>query len=208
MNSSHASCRNVEIPLPLLGFASGKNQQSRKKPVSDKTTHQDFETQVVYPFADRGRKIVRGTLAVACMVVVALVAWAQTEHYPLISHADVPLYPPLARALNLTGTVEIQLVIAKGIVTDAQVKSVVINCRNCAPLTDEGEKKVGKYLSLPSIANIQSWRFDSEENATFVVRYVYRIEGAETERAENPDVEVNLPLISVTAKPIKPTVSY
>ena len=152
--------------------------------------------------------MVRGALAFVCMVLMALAAWGQSEHYPLISHADLPLYPPLARALNLTGTVKIQLVIAKGIVTDAQVKSVVIDCHNCAPLTDEGEKKVGKYLSLPSLANIKNWRFDSEENATFVLEYVYRIQGAETERAENPDVEVNLPLISVTAKPIKPTVLY
>jgi hypothetical protein len=137
--------------------------------------------------------MVRGALAVVCMVVVTLVASAQSEHYPLISHADLPLYPPLARALNLTGTVEIRLVIAKGIVTDAQVKSVVIDCHNCAPLTDEGEKRVGKYLSLPSLANIKNWRFDSEERTTFVVRYVYRIEGEETERSENPDVQVNLP---------------
>ena len=152
--------------------------------------------------------MVRGALAVVCMVLVALVAQAQSEHYPLISHANLPLYPPLARALNLTGTVEIQLVIAKGVVTDAQVKSVVIDCHNCAPLTDEGQKKVGTYLSLPSLTNIKNWRFDSEEKTTFVVRYVYRIEGAETERSENPDVGVNLPLISVTAKPIKPTVMY
>jgi hypothetical protein len=152
--------------------------------------------------------MVRGAFTVVCMVVVALAAWAQSEHYPLISHADLPLYPPLARALNLTGTVEIQLMITQGIVTDAQVKSVVIDCHNCAPLTDDGEKKVGKYLSLPSLANIKNWRFDSEEKTTFVVKYVYRIEGAETERSENPDVKVNLPLISVTAKPIKPTVLY
>ena len=152
--------------------------------------------------------MVRSALATVCMVVVTLVAWAQSEHYPLISHADLPLYPPLARALNLTGTVEIQLLIAKGMVTDAQVKSVVIDCRNCAPLTVGGENKVGKYLSLPSLSNIKNWRFDSEGRTTFIVRYVYRIEGEATERQENPDVEVNLPLISVTAKPIKPTVSY
>ena len=139
---------------------------------------------------------------------MTLVAWAQSEHYPLVSHADLPLYPPLACALNLTGAVEIQVLIKKGIVTDAQVKSVVIDCHNCAALTDEGEKKVGNYLSLPSVANIKNWSFDSEESTTFVVTYVYRIEGEQTERSENPDVEVNLPLIRVTAKPIKPTVLH
>jgi hypothetical protein len=90
------------------------------------------------------------------MVLMAAVAWGKPEHYPLISHADLPLYPPLARALNLTGTVEIQLLIAKGIVTDAQVKSVAIDCHNCAPLTDEGKEKVGNYLSPPSLANIKT----------------------------------------------------
>jgi len=152
--------------------------------------------------------MVRSAFALVCMVLMAVVTWGKPEHYPLISQADLPLYPPLARALNLAGTVEIRLVIAKGIVTDAQVKSVAIDCHNCAPLTGEGKEKVGNYLSLPSLANIKNWRFDSEENRTFVLRYVYRIQGAETERSENPDVEVSLPLISVTAKPIKPTVLY
>src|ERR1700733_15959055 len=82
------------------------------------------------------------------------------------------------------------------------------NCLNCAPLTDEGKTKVGKYLSAPSLANIKHWRFESEERTTFIVRYVYRIEGKETELSENPDVEVNLPLIEVTAKPVKPTVLH
>lgn len=152
--------------------------------------------------------MVRGALAVVCVFAMALASLAQSEHFPLIYHADLPSYPPLARALNLTGTVEIQLVIAKGIVADAQVKSVMIDCRNCTSLTDEGEKKVGKYLSLPSVENIKGWRFDPEESATIVVRYIYRIEGKETERTENPDVEVTLPLIVITAKPIKPTVLY
>jgi hypothetical protein len=138
--------------------------------------------------------MLRGTLRVVCTVAVALAAWAQSDHYPLISHADLPLYPPLARALNLTGTVEIQLVIAKGIVADAQVKSVVIDSHNGAPLTDEGEKKIGQYLSVPSLANIKNWRFESEERTTFVVKYVYRIAGKQTELPENPDGRLIYPL--------------
>jgi len=130
--------------------------------------------------------MVRGACALVCIVLIAVMAWGKPEHYPLISHADLPLYPPLARALNLTGTVEIQLVIAKGIVTGAQVKSVAIDCHNCAPLTDEGKEKVANYLSLPSLDNIKNWRFDSEENGTFVLEYVYRIQGAETERSKTP----------------------
>ena len=152
--------------------------------------------------------MVRGPLAVVCVFVMALASLAQAEHYPLIYHANLPSYPPLARSLNLTGTVEIEIVIAKGIVSDAQIKSVTINCRDCASQTDEDEKNVGKYLSVPSVENIKNWRFDPEESATIVVRYIYRIEGKETERMENPEVEVILPLIMITAKPDKPTVSY
>ena len=96
----------------------------------------------------------RGVLGVVCVVALALAAWAQSGHYPLVSHADLPLYPGLARALNLTGTVEIQLVIAKGIVADAQVKSVAIDCRNCASLVTRARKRSASifrfHLSLTS----------------------------------------------------------
>jgi hypothetical protein len=149
--------------------------------------------------------MVRGSLAVVCVFVMALASLAQAVHYPLINHGDLPSYPLLARALYVTGTVEIQIVIAKGIVSDAEVKSVTINCRSCTSETDEDEKKVGQYLSDPSVENIKNWRFDPEKSATIVVRYLYRIEGRETERPENPEVEVVFPLILITAKPVKPT---
>lgn len=150
----------------------------------------------------------RGVLGIVCVAALTLATWAQSEHYPLISDADLPLYPALARALNLTGTVEIQLAIVKGIVMDAQVKSVVIDSHNGAPLTNEGEEKIGQYLSAPSLANIKNWRFESGESATFVVKYVYRITGKQTEMPENPDVDIDLPVVRITARPIKPTVLY
>ena len=70
----------------------------------------------------------------------------------------------------------------------------------------KARKNFGKYLSVPSVENIKNWRFDPEESATIDVRYLYRIEGKETERAENPEVQVVFPLILITAKPVKPTV--
>ena len=35
-------------------------------------------------------------------------------HYPNLIHAEVPPYPPIARAAHITGTVEIQVVVEKG----------------------------------------------------------------------------------------------
>ena len=142
-------------------------------------------------------------------MAVATTAWAQaTEHYPTVSHAERPSYPPIARAAHITGTVEIQIVVEKGVVADAQVKSVRIDSHNGAPLTDEVQKKVGQYLSIPSLANIRDWHFQPRDRATFVVTYVYRIEGKETAVSENPHVEIALPLVKVTARPVKPTVSH
>lgn len=154
--------------------------------------------------------MLRASIGLVCVAVVALSAWAQSEHYPPISHAELPPYPALARALNLTGAVEIQFVIAKGIVSDAQLKSVVFDCRACTqPLTEEGKNRIGEFISVPSLANIKKWRFKSDTGrTTFVVRYVYRIAGKETVGLKKPNVKAHLPLVTVTARPVKQTVLY
>jgi hypothetical protein len=46
----------------------------------------------------------------------------------------------------ISGAVEIQVVIEKGIVVVAQVKSVVLASWNGPELTDDGKRKVGRYL--------------------------------------------------------------
>jgi hypothetical protein len=130
------------------------------------------------------------------------------DHYPQLIRAEVPMYPPLARAAHVTGIVEIQVVVEKGAITDAEVKSVVIESYNGSVLNDEGTKKVGAYLSNPSLANLKTWQFQSEDRATFVVTYIFQIQGQETSLPENPKVELDLPLfVNVTARPFKPTCS-
>ena len=130
------------------------------------------------------------------------------DHYPQLIRAEVPMYPPLARAAHVTGIVEIQVVVEKGAITDAEVKSVVIESHNGSVLNDEGTKKVGAYLSNPSLANLKTWQFQSEDRATFVVTYIFQIQGQETSLPENPKVELDLPLfVKVTARPFKPTCS-
>jgi hypothetical protein len=131
---------------------------------------------------------------------------AAEDHYPQLIRAEVPVYPPIARAAHITGTVQIQVVVEKGAVTDAQVKSVVIESHNGSVLNDEGTKKVGAYLSNPSLANLKTWQFQSENRATFVVSYIFQIKGQETSLPENPRVELDLPLfVKITARPFKPT---
>jgi len=72
-------------------------------------------------------------------------------------------------------------------------------------LNEEGKKKVGSYLSNPSLANVKTWQFQSEDRTTFLVTYVYKIEGEQTPLPENPKVELDLPrLVAVTGKPFKP----
>lgn len=141
------------------------------------------------------------------IVFLAITARAQTTgRYPALIHADLPFYPPIARAVHISGTVEIGIVVEKGAVVNAQVKSVVIVSHNGPPLTEEGKKKVGLYLSNPALANIKSWQFDSEERATFDVKYVYQIESEQTDSPEDLNVEVNLPFVKVTVPPLKPIV--
>lgn len=159
------------------------------------------------------RNVVR-TLGVLVIFVLAASAFgqstvgtpaAQATHYPTLTRAEVPLYPPIARAAHITGTVEIQVVVEKGAVVDAQVKSVVLAPSDHVVLNEEGKKKVGLYLSNPSLANVKTWQFQSEDRTTFLVTYVYKIEGEETPLPENPKVELDLPrLVTVTAKPFKP----
>jgi hypothetical protein len=130
----------------------------------------------------------------------------QHTHYPQLLSADIPLYPPLARTAHISGAVEIQVVIEKGIVVVAQVKSVVLASWNGPELTDDGKRKVGRYLSDPSLANLKTWKFQTEARAEFLVTYANRIEGEETNLPENPKVELDLPTLArITVKPFKPT---
>jgi hypothetical protein len=152
--------------------------------------------------------------SVLAVILLAVPASAQTlqahgaiqlAHFPPLSHAELPLYPPIARLAHISGTVEIQAVVEKGVVVGAEVESIEISSSNSPPLTEEGKKKVGLYLSNPSLANLKTWQFQSEDRAKFLVKYVYRIEGEPTSSLETPRVEFDLPSVKITATPIKPT---
>lgn len=112
-----------------------------------------------------------------------------STHYPKLIRAELPLYPSIARTANISGTVELQVTIERGIVVDVKVMSPII-----------------PYLTKPTIANINSWQFESSESATFLVKYVYEIKGKQTPQPENPRLELDLPrLLRITTRPFKPT---
>ncbi|SRR6266849_2073676 len=137
---------------------------------------------------------------------------SEGTHYPRLLHAELPLYPPLTSALRFSGKVEIEVTVEKGSIVDAQVKSaeIYISDPQKDALYDSQAKKTmaSRFLSEPSLANLKTWQFQSENRATFLVTYVYKIEGEETALPENPKVELDLPrLVKVTARPFKPTCS-
>jgi hypothetical protein len=91
---------------------------------------------------------------------------------------------PSPLALQLTGTVEIQVMVEKGVVVNAEVKSVNLGPTRDA-LDEEGKKKVSLYFSNSALSNIKTWQFQWEDDpATFSVQYAYRIEGEPTESLE------------------------
>src|SRR5260370_937921 len=137
---------------------------------------------------------------------------SEATHYPNVIRAELPLYPPLTSTLRISGTVKIEVTVEKGAVVEAQVKSTEIKFSDPKKdaLYDSQAKKTmaSRFLSDPSLANLKTWQFRPEDRATFLVTYVYEIEGEETALPENPKVELDLPrLAKVIARPFKPTCS-
>jgi len=131
-------------------------------------------------------------------------------HYPTITRAEIPLYPPIAWSAHLEGTVEIEVTVEKGAVVSARVKHGTIEAQVAADKSavTENQAKFLPYLSIPSVANVRTWKFQSEDRAIFVTTYTYRIEGEQTPQPENPKIELDLPYsVKVIARPFKPSCS-
>ena len=112
----------------------------------------------------------------------------QTEqHRDLrLEHAEVPIYPQLARTARIFGTVEVQVTVKDGKVVNAEVKS--------GP----------PVLAKATVENIQSWRFYPLVNATFTTKFIYQLETKEALDPQNPRVELQLPLLAkITAVPVQ-----
>jgi len=131
--------------------------------------------------------------------------------YPRLIHAELPLYPPAAWSAHLCGTIEIDVTVEKGAVVEAQVKRGMIETQvpgEKGAVKDEQQAKLLSYLSFPSVANVKTWQFQPEGRTTFMVTYVYKIEGEQTPLPENPKIELDLPrVVKVTVRPFQPSCS-
>jgi len=102
-----------------------------------------------------------------------------------LEHADVPMYPQLARSARIVGTVEVQVTVKDGKVVNTEVKS--------GPAV----------LARATAENIQSWRFYPLVNATFITTFIYQLEMKLPLDPQNPRVELQLPLLAkITAVPV------
>jgi hypothetical protein len=107
----------------------------------------------------------------------------------LLTHAEVPLYPPSARRARISGSVQLIVSLINGTVVD-------VNAKSPGPkvLVNEAEK------------NIRTWQFEQDTNGKFEVTFIYQIEDKEVLQPENPQVEMNLPyLVKISTKPVKPS---
>src|SRR5262249_34545631 len=110
----------------------------------------------------------------------------------------------------ISGSVTIEVTVEHGAIVEAQVKSAQITLAD--PHQDgrydsEARKKMARqFLSEPALENLKTWQFRTEDRATFLVTFVYKIEGQETPLPENPKFELDLPqFVKITVRPFKPS---
>lgn len=94
---------------------------------------------------------------------------------PMVSSAEVPLYPPLARRANISGVVHL-------VVTTDGHRVVTTSVR-------DGKK----ILSQAAEKNAQSWKFGTHEPTSFTVTYVYKLVDDLEPKQNNPRVLLQLP---------------
>ena len=94
---------------------------------------------------------------------------------PRVAAASVPLYPPLARATHVEGTVHVK------INTDGR--------RVVATHVEDGHG----LLAEAAEKNVQTWEFQIHEPTSFIVTYRYKLVPGLKGDPENPEVILRLP---------------
>ena len=94
---------------------------------------------------------------------------------PMVTSAEVPLYPPAARLANVEGVVHLKTT------TDGHhVISVQI---------EDGHKLLASFAEK----NIRTWQFASDKPTAFTVTYTYKLVTDLKPTQNNPRVILNLP---------------
>lgn len=133
----------------------------------------------------------KGTLTLSLLALsAAQVIWAQetkSPEYLLVVQGELPLYPALAKAARVSGSVRLQVTVRDGEV-------VAVQATSGNPL-----------LASPTTANVKTWKFHKTVNATFATTFTYQLEKEESPEASNPTtIELELPTsVKITAKPTK-----
>jgi TonB family protein len=114
---------------------------------------------------------------------------AQPAHSALrLEHADVPLYPQMARVARIVGTVEVQVTVSNGKVVNTELKS---------------SPKGPPLLSQATLDNIQTWRFYKLDSGTFTTKFIYELKTYKTLDSLNSKAELQLPFLAkITAVPV------
>ncbi len=103
----------------------------------------------------------------------------------LVEHADVPLYPGLARAARLSGTVRIHVQVRNGVVVSTEARS-----------------DAHAVLVNADLSNVKTWQFSTDASGAFDVTYVYELEEGEVGLTPEPArVEMQLPnLVKISSQ--------
>ena len=149
------------------------------------------------------RRILCGLLICAPLSLFAQGSHSNTP--PRLVAADLPRYPPIAEAAHITGWLKIQVTVEKGRVIGTKVLGAETKARGQDSVSTIG----APWLVSPTLENLKSWRFSSDVNGAFVVKFTYSFAGTETDQPTNPTVEVLPSLdVNVIARPVKPVVEY
>ena len=130
--------------------------------------------------------------AVASLVILGLTPLSLLQT-PAIALTDpiagaFPIYPPLAVAARIEGTVDVEATVTKGIVTKAD-----------APSTSNAA------LAVAATNNVRSWRFAPEQSGRFKVQFIFELTKEEGLQPEKPEVQMKLPLwVRIIARPVRP----
>lgn len=107
------------------------------------------------------------------------------------------MYPPIAKAAHVTGTVVVRVTVKDGLMiqTDVLFKPAVASAR--------------RLLESLMPDNPKTWRFAADVTGAFTVAYAHEISGTDTEEPTNANVEMLPSLdVKITARSVKPNVMY
>jgi hypothetical protein len=105
----------------------------------------------------------------------SVVAQQSSVALPMVSSAQVPLYPPVARVANVEGVVHIKVTTDGHRVVSTQV--------------EDGNK----LLAASAEDNAKTWQFSLHEPVTFTVTYTYKLLTEWKGNPDNPIVVLRFP---------------